>query len=310
MSATVSSRSPCHHHLGGAVDDARALAARDDAGRQAVAAAGQARRSAPAGGRPPCTESAASSARGPVLQRSQPGGTAYERIQARRSSANDGSWSSLCVRRCRATMLRIAPTSAITGMSRRAAVWRAVEELCVRCSNSPITRVRSSRICGPPASASTNSRRPASGLSRRAPRGRAACHAQLPPSPVLRLRWLLREAACRGGAIGGEQAIFLALELLVEGRARDARARTHLGDAGVLVADLGGEVDHRLDQPLALGRLGVFVDTVSRAFGERLRRAVADFRAGCGMTIWLESLQNLSQDRLRDFTNSRALRAA
>ena len=66
--------------------------------------------------------------------------------------------------------------------------------------------------------------------------------------------------------VGLEEAGLAAGEHLVEGLAADRRGLDHVGDRGLLVALGGGDPDHRLQQPLALGadRVGL---------GERLARS-------------------------------------
>ena len=59
----------------------------------------------------------------------------------------------------------------------------------------------------------------------------------------------------RRGVEGGEEAVFLVLELLVEGRPRDPRTGEHVLDRQRVVADVDDRLDHRGQQPLALNRL-------------------------------------------------------
>ncbi len=56
--------------------------------------------------------------------------------------------------------------------------------------------------------------------------------------------------------VGGQQALFLVGELLIEGGAGDPCACADLRDAERLVTELPGQFDHRLDQTVALSGLG------------------------------------------------------
>src|SRR4029077_5825884 len=75
------------------------------------------------------------------------------------------------------------------------------------------------------------------------------------PAAARAHRLPLLEHARSGSPIGAHQAVFLALELLVEGRARNARLGAHLRDAHALISGLGAELDHRAHKALTLGRL-------------------------------------------------------
>src|SRR6202035_591923 len=63
------------------------------------------------------------------------------------------------------------------------------------------------------------------------------------------------EDVLRAGAVGGQEALFLALEMLVEGDRRDTREGAQRFDAHRLVSALGRQRDHRVHQPLALAAL-------------------------------------------------------
>ena len=56
---------------------------------------------------------------------------------------------------------------------------------------------------------------------------------------------------------GGQEALLLVLEVLVEGAARDAGELDQVGDLGRLVALLGDCRDHRPEEPLALAAVGL-----------------------------------------------------
>jgi galactokinase len=66
-------------------------------------------------------------------------------------------------------------------------------------------------------------------------------------------------AAClRGGQdsldrhpVGGEEAVVLVVEVLVEGGARGVGVRHNVGDGGCLVALAAGDANHRLDDRLS-----------------------------------------------------------
>jgi hypothetical protein len=54
---------------------------------------------------------------------------------------------------------------------------------------------------------------------------------------------------------GRQEAVFLVVELLVEGRSRDARPGEHVLHGQRVVADFPDRLDHRRQQALALHRL-------------------------------------------------------
>ena len=83
-----------------------------------------------------------------------------------------------------------------------------------------------------------------------------------PRRPRLRLEAAggVAEQVAEQDVVGGEEAVLLAGEELVEGLARDAGDADHVDHAGLRVAALGDDLDHRLEDAVALG------------FGHRLPR--------------------------------------
>ena len=95
--------------------------------------------------------------------------------------------------------------------------------------------------------------------------------------------------AGRGAVEGGQEAVFLVLEVLVEGRAGDAGAVEHVLDADLAVAELRRGPQHRRQQALALdgadqvgGKGADAGGELAFAAGEQLRRgADVGLRTSC-----------------------------
>jgi hypothetical protein len=64
-----------------------------------------------------------------------------------------------------------------------------------------------------------------------------------------------REHALAAVPVGGQETLFLALELLVEGDRRDARVGAQIGDAHRRVSPLDRQLDYRVYEPFALSSL-------------------------------------------------------
>ena len=152
-------------------------------------------------------------------------------------------------------MLRVAPSSAVTGTS---SVGPSAGVLstnsCTRLLEGPDRgAARLARARARPRAMSTNSSRPASGsrcsASRELAQGRLR---GVGPAARAGARRPDGQQAFGRGAVGGQQALFLVLELLVEGRARDAGLGADLRDADRLRAQLRRQADDRVEQALPL----------------------------------------------------------
>ena len=181
------------------------------------------------------SDHSASSDPGPVLQRSPPGGTAYASIHARPSYDEPGQLALAVVAQIAGDDAARGPHQRLRGqVDRGTARGRALQNCSARASKAPDRAPRTSRICGPPETMSTNSSRPAPGCAAaRAANSRSERRAPAVPSPRPRGSAGAHHQQPFGGRpVGGEQARFLVLELLVEGRTRDARLGADLGDGG------------------------------------------------------------------------------
>ena len=82
--------------------------------------------------------------------------------------------------------------------------------------------------------------------------GEAGAHPVGPGLPRPRRRQHRVEDVGLDHLVGGDEAVLLALEVLVEGAAGDLRRGGDTGDRGRVVAVLGDRLDHAVEQPLAL----------------------------------------------------------